>query len=204
MPASPPLTAEQLRSLKEIGYLGMGKATSALSQLLGYPLTLTMSRVSILPLEQIPAHIGGKERVVVGLFLKVRGDVTGHMLILLSRKSVASILRLLTGKKGEVGPILSEEEMSVLKEMANILASAYLSALGNHLKIPLIPSIPGLAFDMAGAVVDHLLIELGKKEREAMIVETHFEAPGEDISGRLLLFVDHSSMSLLLSSPPPL
>lgn len=202
MTAFSDLTPTQLDSLKEISYLGMSHATSALSQLLGHPLTLTVPRVSVLPLNEIPIHIGGKEKLVAGLYLKVRGDIKGNILILLPRKSVASIIRMLTGKTAAPGMILSEEEMSVLKELANILASAYLTALSNLLKVPLIPSIPGLAFDMAGAVVDCLLIELGREGGDAMIIETDFEAPEKEVSGRLLLFLDRESMPFLLRLAP--
>jgi chemotaxis protein CheC len=204
MSSLPDLTPTQLDSLKQISYLGMSHATSALSQLLDHPLDLTVPRVLVLPLNEIPIHIGGKEELVAGLYLKVRGDIKGNILILLPRKSVTSIIRMLTGKTTTHGMILSEEERSVLKELANILASAYLTALSNLLKVPLIPSIPGLAFDMAGAVVDYLLIELGREGGDAMIIETDFETPKREVSGRLLLFLDRESMPLLLRlSPQP-
>lgn len=196
------LSPNQLELLKETSYLGMGHATSALSQLLGHPLNLTVPQVSILPLEEIPSHIGRKDELVAGLHLKVRGDARGNILILLPRKSVISILRMLTGKRIAQGIVLSEEERSVLRELGNILSSAYLTALSNLLGAPLIPSIPGLAFDMAGAVIDYLLIELAKAGGEAMIIETDFESLENDVSGRLLLFLDSKSMASFLQLHP--
>ncbi|MDH7501037.1 MAG: chemotaxis protein CheC, partial [candidate division NC10 bacterium] len=181
---------------------GMGHATSALSQLLGHPLSLTVPRVSILPLEEIPGHIGGKEEVVAGLYLRVRGDARGNILILLPRRSVTSVLWMLTGNETGGGLGLSEEERSVLRELGNILASAYLIALSKQLGVPLIPSIPGLAFDMAGAVVDYLLIELAAAGREAMIIETNFMSPENEVSGRLFLFLDSPSIAAYLRLHP--
>jgi len=138
---------------------------------------------------------------VAGLYLKVRGDATGNILILLPRKSVISVIRMLTGKRRAQSLILTEEERSVLRELANILASSYLTALSNLLGVPLIPSIPGLAFDMAGAVVDYLLIQLGKAG-EAMIIETEFASPENEVSGRLFLFLDPQSTPYFLSFHP--
>jgi len=199
-----PLSSSQLDLLKESSYLGMGHATSALSQLLGHPLSLTVPRVSILPLEEIPGHIGRKEEVVAGLYIKVRGNARGNILILLPRRSVTSIIRMLTGKQTGQGLGLSEEERSVLREVANILASSYLTALSKQLEVHLIPSIPGLAFDMAGAVIDYLLIELAKAGGEAMIIETDFMSLENEISGRLFLFLDSMSMASYLELHPSL
>ena len=50
---------------------------------------------------------------------------------------------------------MNEINASTLKEVGNILASAYLNALGSLLHMTLIPSVPLLAYDMAGAVVDY-------------------------------------------------
>ena len=44
-----------------------------------------------------------------------------------------------------------ELEQSVLKEVANILVGAYLSALSEFLGMVLIMSVPALAIDQAGA-----------------------------------------------------
>lgn len=192
------LTSTQIDALKNISYLGMSHATTALSQLLDHPLSLAVPQVRVLPLTDIPYHIGGEEELVAGLFLKVRGEVKGHILILLPRRSVISVLSLLTRKKARGAFVLTEEEISILKEMANILASSYLTALSNLLKTPLIPSIPGLAFDMAGAVVDHLLIELSQVGGMAMIIETRFENPEKGVWGRLFLLHDLESVPAFL------
>jgi len=196
------LTESQLDALKEISHIGMGHAATALSQLLGHPLALTVPQVSILPLADIPRHIGGEEELMAGLYLKIRGDAKGNILILLPRQSVLSIIHMLTGKKATSTMILTEEERSVLKELANILASSYLTALSNLLGVLLIPSIPGLAFDMAGAVVDYLLIELGEVGGVVMIIETRFENRESKISGRLFLLPDPESMPVLLRLLP--
>jgi len=86
--------------------------------------------------------------------------------------------------------------------LGNILASAYLTALSKQLGVPLIPSIPGLAFDMAGAVVDHLLIELAAAGGEAMIIETDFMSLENEVSGRLFLFLDSPSIATYLRLHP--
>ena len=106
---------------------------------------------------------GGSERVVCALSLRVYGEARGNLLLVLSRDQIPLFLDLLVGDGGAGGPAeggISPIEESALLEVANILAGAYLNALSRILGLSLLPSIPDLAVDMAGAVTDFLLIEL--------------------------------------------
>ena len=96
----------------------------------------------------------------------------------------------------------TEMSISALKEVGNILASAYLSALGNLLNKTLIPSVPLLAYDMAGAVVDHVLIELSQSGDFVMMIETDFGGePDQDlaIKGHFFLLPDPATLNIFLS-----
>ena len=188
------LTEAQLNALREMSHMGMVHATAALSQLLGHSLTLTVPRVSVVPLADIPRQIGGEEEWIAGLYFKIRGGVKGIILVLIPWNGVLSVIKTLTGKKTVRSMALTENERSVLKELANILTSAYLTALSNLLKILLIPSIPGLAFDMVGAVVESLLMERGQLEEMVMVIETRFENPENEVEGRLILLPDPESL----------
>jgi chemotaxis protein CheC len=196
------LSEGQLNALREMSHAGMVHAAAALSQLLGYPLTLTFSEVSVLPLIEIPGWIGGEEEWVAGLHFKIRGNVRGNILVLFPWPSVLSIIQILTGKKAAQRMALTEEEKSVLKEVANILTSAYLTALSNLLGVLLIPSIPGLAFDMVGAVVDSLLIERGQLGDVALVIETRFGHPANGVAGRLILLPDAESLPAFFERLP--
>jgi chemotaxis protein CheC len=188
------LTEGQLNALRDMSHAGMVHATAAISQLLGHPLTLSVPRVSVVPLGQIPGQIGGEEEWVAGLYFKIRGDFKGNILVLIPWNGVLSVIRTLTGRRTVQSLALTEEETSVLKELANILTSAYLTALSNLLGVLLIPSIPGLAFDMVGAVVHSLMIERGQLEEVAMVIETRFENPANGVAGRLILLPDPGSL----------
>ena len=91
----------------------------------------------------------------------------------------------------------------MMKEVGNILASAYLSALGNLLNKTLIPSVPLLAYDMAGAVVDHALIDLSQSGDFAMMIETDFGGEpdqGLAIKGHFFLLPDPATLNIFLSA----
>jgi chemotaxis protein CheC len=96
---------------------------------------------------------------------------------------------------------MSELTVSALKEVGNILASAYLSAIGNLLHRTLIPSVPMLAYDMAGAVVDYVLIDLSMGGNLALMVETDFSGEaslGGRIRGHFFLMPDPQTLEIFL------
>ena len=94
--------------------------------------------------------------------------------------------------------LLSELEVSALMEVGNILASAYLNALGERLKMTLIPSVPVLSFDMAGAVLDFVLSEQGETGDLLFMIETEFTEDNDTFSGHFFLMPDRAAVEVIL------
>ncbi|WP_432821593.1 chemotaxis protein CheC [Trichloromonas sp.] len=197
-----PLSDGQLDALKEISNIGMGHAATALSQLIGQTVHLRVPRITIAEISEMPELVGGAEEVVVGITLQIFGDARGTILLIFPRESAQQLLVRLVGKKPK-GLMFDELSTSALKELGNILASAYLSALGSLLHMTLIPSIPLLAYDMAGAVVDNVLIELSQEGDLALMVETEFhgQAPTDEvIRGHFMILPDPRTLDVLLKA----
>jgi len=194
------LTEEQLDALREVSNIGVAHAATALSQLIGKSISLKVPTVLLTEIGKVPEVFGGAERIVVGIYLHMLGDARGNILIVLPRESAVKLLaRLLPREKSE-GGLLTELEISALKEVGNILASAYLNALGTMIRKTLIPSVPVLSFDMAGAVIDYVLIELGEVSDMALMVETEFFGEDEKISGQFFLLPDPDSLRIILKA----
>jgi len=189
-----------LDALQEICNIGMGHAATALSQMIGKTVNLNVPKVTLAGLDQVPDIIGGAEQVVVGIYLQIWGDFRGNLLLIFPRESAQNLNALLTGQPATSELILSEIHASALKEVANILAGAYLGAMGNLLGLSLLPSVPSLAFDMAGAIVDYILIELGQESDLTLVVETQFFGMGSTIRGHFFLLPDPNSLKLILEA----
>lgn len=192
----------QMDILKETSNIGMGHAATALSQMIGHPVKLRVPHVTITKISQVPEYLGGAEKMMVGITLQVLGDARGSILLLFPQESAHRLLCNLIGDQGKV-LIMNEVTISALKEVGNILASAYLSALGSMLHKTLIPSVPLLAYDMAGAVVDYVLIDLSKSSDLAMLVETDFIGESSSdlaIKGHFFLIPDPSTLDMFLDA----
>jgi chemotaxis protein CheC len=196
------LSVLQLDTLRELGNIGMGHAATALSQLMGRSVHLRVPQVSVADLDEVPALLGGAEQVVAGIILQMRGGARGNILLIFPEASVGRLVGDLLGPD-TVDPLEDPLGCSTLREIGNILASAYLSALGALLRMPLIPSVPRLALDMAGAVIDAVLIELGESGDQALVLETEFFGEGherEPIRGHFFLLPDPDSLQVILAA----
>lgn len=193
------LTDEHLDALREISNVGMGNAATALSQMVSDRVELHVPSVSLVDIVDVPDLIGGAEKVVVGVTMHIHGDACGNILLVFPEESAQRLVNKLLGKDDSASRF-DEMAESALKEVGNILASSYLGAMGSLIHLTLIPSIPAFAHDMAGAIIDYLLIELSEVGDHALMLETEFHSHRQDdavISGHFFLLPDPATLGVL-------
>jgi len=200
------LTTQETWALRRVSMDGAARACIALSQMTGMDLHLTVDQVESLPLQAVADLLGGGESKVVALLLRIYGDSRGSILIALQPDAAARLAAAILGR--EVHPIeeMTAMEQSGLLEMANILASCYLNALGGVTRRSLIPSVPALAVDMAGAIVDDLLEEAGAGGDSALVITTLLSAPAGmqgAVRGHILLLPDPLTLPEVLGALGP-
>jgi len=97
--------------------------------------------------------------------LRVTGDISGSIMFILEKKAAGVLVNILMGKPLDEIVVFDEIAISALKEVGNILAGSYLSALSTLTNLNILPSVPELAIDMAGAIISVPAIEFGKTWR---------------------------------------
>lgn len=194
------LSLTQLDALKEIGNVGAGNSATALSQLINRKIDMTVPQIAIMPLGDVPDVVGGPDAMVAGVFLRVYGPAPSSILFLLPRDSAFSLVDMLMGREQGSTTSLNSMDESALMEIGNILAGAYLNALSHFTKLTLLPSIPSLAMDMAGAILSVILIQLGEMGDHALVIETEFATENDGVKGHFFLIPDPGSLSTILSA----
>ena len=193
------LSPFQLDALKEIGNMGAGNAATAFSTLLNKKIDMTVPQVTILPFDQVAETMGGAESLVAGVFLVVTGGAPSNFLFILPSSSALVLVDMLTGSTHEEGAIeLTEMDQSALMEIGNILTGSYLNALGAFTNLVLIPSPPALAYDMANALLNEVLIEIGQVDDYAIIIETEFFECTRTVKGHFFLIPNPGSLQIIL------
>lgn len=188
----------QKDALKEIGNICAGNAATALSQLLKTKINIVVPRILFLPIEEVPAAVGGEDKLVAGLVLRVLGDLPSTIIFIFSQKDALSLAGLMTGKPVSNGSVIAALERSALQEVGVILANAYLGALGSFVGLGLVPTVPELIVDMAGAMLDYVLIELSCDCEYALLIESEFTELSLSIKGHFFLIPNPSGLDLVI------
>ncbi len=194
------LSANQLDALREIGNVGAGNSATALSQIINKRIDMNVPKVALVPLDAVPDLVGGPDTIVVGVFLRVYGKAPSNILFLLPQKSAFYLVDTLMGKKHGDTQRLDFMDESALMEIGNILAGAYLNAFFTFTQISMLPSIPALAMDMAGAILNVVLVQLGQMGDKALVIETEFLSDDDGISGHFFLVPDPGSLRTIITA----
>ena len=186
--------------LTEIGNIGAGNATTALSQLINARIDMRVPKVELLTFAELAEVIGGAETLVAGILLSLEGDIQGSMLFILESNAARLLVQQLMGCKDDSTEQFTEMETSALQEIGNIISGAYLSAISSLTNMLITASVPSLAFDMAGAILSVPAIEFGKLGDKALLIESQFKDMDVDISGFFILIPTLDSYSKILKS----
>jgi chemotaxis protein CheC len=146
------LRPAQADALREVANIGSGHAATALSQMTGARINISVPELRLVPVNSLTASVGARDEVIAAVLLRVLGAIPGRTLLVLSRDSALHLADTLlsrpAGQSQAFGPI----EESALMEAGNILASAYLNALSACTGAVLLPSVPVLVIDLCQAV----------------------------------------------------
>ncbi len=192
----------QFDVLKEIGNIGAGNATTALSKMINAKVDMKVPKVELLEFKELGELIGGAENIVVGILLTLEEDIDGMMMFLLEKDAARSMVKVLMGGYASQNDNdeFSEMELSALQEIGNIIAGAYLSSLSTLTHMTIVSSVPYMAIDMAGAILSVPAIEFGKISDSALLIETEFGDADEVVNGYFILIPTLESYSKILTS----
>lgn len=193
------VSKEYFDVLKELGNIGAGNATTALAQMLQCKVDMKVPQVKLLDFKDVGDAIGGEEQIMAGVYLLVEGDITGSIMFLCEKKAAHHLVAKLMGIEAGTGEVFSEIELSALKEIGNIITGAYLNSLSGLTQMKIIPSIPDLSIDMAGAILSVPAIEFGVMGDKILLIQTQFTDEIE-IDGFFILMPDLESYDKLLGS----
>jgi chemotaxis protein CheC len=187
--------------LREIGNIGAGNATTALSQMINAKIDMKVPNVELLEFKELSDIVGGAENLVVGILFTLEGQIDGMMMFMMDVDASRHLVNLLLGNTDEnTSSEFTEMELSALNEIGNIIAGAYLSSLATLTNIVITSSVPYMAIDMAGAILSVPAIEFGKIGDKALLIETEFGDEIREVNGYFILIPTINSYGKILSS----
>lgn len=194
------LSGLQIDALKEIGNIGAGNAATALATLINSKIDMSVPQVSIVPFNDVSTMLGGADKEVVGIFLRVTGSANANILFVLTVEKALRLADMLMGRSLGESRDLQEIERSAMAEVGNIIASTYLNALAMFTQLTLLPSVPAMAVDMAGALIDGVLARYGEVGDYVLVLETEFRKDFEDVVGHFFLLPEPGALDTILTA----
>jgi len=173
----------QLDAIREVGNIGTGNAATALSKLLDRTVDMDVPKAELVSIYELGEHYGSPETVVAAVFVRSEGDFP------------------LLQQMGSVMPELPEEiRDSALSELGNIVLSSFLNAINLLMGTTHMISVPGVAHDMLGSILDVVVSIYGQMGDTALIVNTSLMVSGADaqLSGKVIMIPDPGSLETLL------
>lgn len=193
------VTAEYYDVLKEIGNIGAGNATTALAQLMQTKVDMSVPQVKLLEFKDLGELMGGEELVMAGIFLGIEGDISGSIMFLLDTAAAKHLVGKLMMGMELPDDGFSEMELSALKEVGNIITGAYLNALSMMTNLVILPTVPDLAVDMAGALLSVPAIQFGIQGDKILLIQTQFFDEIE-LDGYFILLPEMESYEIILKA----
>ena len=194
------LKPNQLDALREVANIGAGHAATALSQMTGCTIMISVPTINIARLEDVPPQVSGPEEPVAAVLMHMLGDLTGRTLLVFPKPTAIRLSELMLRRPHGSSKDLGELEQSAIKEAGNILSGAYMNALSDFMGMVLLPSPPALAIDMSSAVLTSTFLQFSGELEYVFCVETQFlmSELQERVRGYFLLIPDPASLAVIL------
>lgn len=148
-------------------------------------------------IENIPKIAGFSDSPVLGTLIRIKEDLNGYILVLLSEISAKSLYLSFLGEEGEK-KLTDRVKLSLIEEVSHILAGTYITSLSEFLKLNLSISTPYATYDMSDSIFNSAVTEMGYIADFALILDTEFIIKEKKIEGNILTLLDPDSLNRLL------
>ncbi|MBS1707402.1 MAG: chemotaxis protein CheC [Armatimonadetes bacterium] len=188
-----------MSAVREMANIGLGHATTALSNLTGRSFNMEIPKVETVCIEKVPDMVGNPEDVCVGIMMPIEGDVTGHIAFVFPWDSAQSIWRSLLGTCPETVGDIDELAASAMLEIGNILNSSFMNALSNMTDLKIHATPPVVSVDICYAVTTSVVAEAELNEVVALAIETRiFDMEDVETRGYFLCIPTVDGLDLML------
>ncbi len=192
------LTARVTQSLRQIGAVGARGAANALSQLTGQEISISMPIAVMLPLVDLPDLFSPRElqELCVAVYVPFEGDAAGSLALLLRGDQAQTLLSLMgLPVEGD----FDEMHLSALREVGNIVASAYLNALADLANMTILPSPPGLAHETIAAIIGSVAAQAMLHDEYGLVVQVRMSSPDHRLTPDMIMLPRPAALAAILS-----
>lgn len=187
--------------MKELGNIGTSHAATALSMLLNCRVDCRLPSLSIVPGADMSQVCEKPDEVLVGIYQRLLGGLSGSLVLLLARESALQVINQMLQPE-RTAHVFGEIERSVLEEVGNILNGSYVTALSEMTRLSVLPSVPKFVVDSPKIILDSVVSgdHQGRVPDQILLIKTGFFLNDRDLQGTIFFFPESGSVKLLLDA----
>jgi chemotaxis protein CheC len=178
-----------LARIRELSERGLSRAAESLARLLGYPVRFTGPQIHPGRSSTVSDLADAAAGSLAALRIEIRGQGSGWILVLLPLPTVYRFLQVLMGTPAEPRD-LTATERSAIQEVGNIVASSFLSELGDRVGRRFLPSAPECYLTGVPEAVRDMLATVQHLGPDALVVRAALEDGEGRIQGRIFIMPD--------------
>ncbi|HEY8286021.1 MAG TPA: chemotaxis protein CheC [Chloroflexota bacterium] len=176
-------------SLATVFLDALAHAGGQLAELVERDIIFRGSNVAYVRLEELPlCHADGPETPVTAVYLAFSGGIDGHVVLSMTPEAAGRLSRILLMYDTDLDtPELLFLADSMVGELGNIIASAFLNAVANEAGLTVFPTPPCVVHDMWGAVLQSVVVEVAQEQSYGILVESSLIVDGDPLEGTLIV-----------------
>ena len=168
---------------------GAAQASEDITAMTGIGTEVEVSRLSFVPLEDVPMQVADEPRT--GVVLEFDGLPSGYIAILFDEASADHVAsELLPG----MADASDEMRQSALQEIGNIVTSGFLDGWANALETTIDISPPTFVHDLGRAVVAPLASELAQRQEHAFLIDSTIRTDGDEFTCDIYALPDEAEL----------
>lgn len=187
------MTEDDINIIREVCSIGAVQAGKALTRLTGLDILVEDPDFITMTIGDVPSLFGGMRQPALGVLVPYGGDEEGKILLLLSEEAATELKGLILEGSRQKSEAMVD---SAFLEMGNILTGAVLTILARLADRVLVNRPPILVRDMAGAILDSILAELGTLSNVAVALVYRLSHPSGGGLLETVILPDPGSLSL--------
>ena len=176
----------RLQTVNELAREGATTVADNMSQLTGVETEMQITKINVIDVEDLGAHLGPAKQV--GVNVPLQEEPYGSVLVLFDDESARRLASTMLGGMASDGGAYSDMERSAIREVGNIMTSGFIDGWANVLGRTIDISTPQLLRASGHDIVEHC-VDPGEHEI-AMVFDASLHAPDADVEAKIYSFPD--------------
>lgn len=180
--------------IREVGSICACNSTLVFSQMINRQISLEAPKLDIIPFQKIENYYKEETKIVVGVHCKLLSRVLGQVSLIFKEKSAYEFVSIFSEQGKHTPGFLTQLGVSTIKEIGNVVVSAYTGAMSLLLDDLVIPSIPILSSGPLSEVIKFGISDFDNKAQIYMHTMTFIDGQ-KKIDGSFYLVLDPGIVS---------